>query len=81
LKLRVLYFASLKDRAGTSGEEVEMPPGTDVDGLWTILAQRHPRLAELAMRPATACDMSFAQGNRSLDGVTEVAFLPPMSGG
>ena len=79
--VRVLYFASLKDRAGASEESIDVPAGSDVAKLWAILQQRHPRLAQVTTRPLAACDMTLAAWDRSLEGVVEVAFLPPVSGG
>lgn len=81
MKVRVLYFASLSDRAGVTGESLEIAPGTTVELLWTELVHRHPGLAEARTRPAVACDMVYSDWDRSLDGVEEVAFLPPVSGG
>jgi molybdopterin converting factor small subunit len=33
------------------------------------------------LKPAAACDGIYAGWDRILDGVAEVAFLPPVSGG
>ena len=81
MTLRVLYFASLKDRTGLSEETVEVSVSTNVTGLWSHLTERHPALAEIAVRPMVACDMVYSAWDRPLDGVAEVAFLPPVSGG
>ena len=45
------------------------------------LVERHPRLAELSYRPLVACDLDYSDWDRPLQGVREVAFLPPVSGG
>ena len=79
--LRVLYFASLRDRTGTHEDTLDVPPATDVGGLWLRLQRRYPRLAEVTVRPLVACDMTYASWDKVLDGVGEVAFLPPVSGG
>jgi molybdopterin converting factor subunit 1 len=79
--VRVLYFASLKDRAGASEETIEVPDSSDVAALWSNLQERHPRLREVTTRPLAACDMVCAAWDRPLSGVLEVAFLPPVSGG
>lgn len=79
--VRVLLFASLADRAGAASAKIDVPPGTDVEGLWRRLTERHPALAELGYRPMAACDRSYAKWTETLDGVEEVAFLPPVSGG
>jgi molybdopterin synthase sulfur carrier subunit len=79
--VRVLYFASLKDRAGASEETLEVPDTCDVAGVWALAQARHPRLCEMTTRPLVACDMAYAAWNRPVGGVQEVAFLPPVSGG
>ncbi|HVQ35531.1 MAG TPA: MoaD/ThiS family protein [Candidatus Bathyarchaeia archaeon] len=81
MTLRVLYFASLKDRARAAEEAVDVPAGTTVGALWEELSRRHPGLASFTARPLVACDKTFAAWETSLDGVREVAFLPPFSGG
>ena len=79
--VRVLYFASLKDRAGASEETIEVPDTSDVAALWAAVQEQHPRLREVTTRPLAACDMTYASWDRPLRGVLEVAFLPPVSGG
>jgi molybdopterin converting factor subunit 1 len=79
--VEVLYFASLRERVGTARETVEVDPGQDVASLWDALVRRHPALAEVTPRPMAACDRVYSPYGRSLAGVREVAFLPPVSGG
>lgn len=79
--VEVRWFASLADRTQCSVESVELGGATDVAGLWRELLRRHPRLADCGFRPLVACDREYAAWDRDLDGVAEVAFLPPFSGG
>jgi len=81
LIIRVLYFASLRDRVDAAEERIDVPPAADVAALWAIVQERHPRLREMTSRPLAACDMAYASWDRPLGGVVEVAFLPPVSGG
>ena len=81
MQLRVRYFASLTEKAGGQLESLEIDPSSDVNALWSLLVERHPALGELSYRPLVACDQVYADWDRSLDGVGEVAFLPPVSGG
>ncbi len=81
MKVVVRYFASLAERTGTREEPVEVAPGTTVAELWSALAARHASLGGLSYRPMAACDAEQARWDRPLDGVAEVAFLPPVSGG
>jgi molybdopterin converting factor subunit 1 len=81
LRIEVRFFASLADATGQSSETLDLARSTDVEGLWAQLIERHPRLGQLGYRPLVACDMDYAAWDRLLDGVREVAFLPPVSGG
>lgn len=81
MKIEVRFFASLVDRVGAVTETVELDDGTDVAGLWIELERRHPGLGGMDYRPMVACDMEYAAWDTKLDGVREVAFLPPVSGG
>ena len=77
----VRFFASLVDRTGCSEESIEIDCGTDITALWDLLIRKHPSLGELDYRPLVACDLVYSDWSASLDGVREVAFLPPVSGG
>lgn len=81
MTIAVRYFASLAELAGCSEERFEIAAGTDVAGLWRMLAERHPALGRLGYRPLAACDLEYARWDTPLDEVGEVAFLPPLSGG
>jgi molybdopterin synthase catalytic subunit len=78
--VEVLLFASLAERAGTRHLTVRTEPGWDVAALWSHLLAEHPGLAAHP-RPLAACDRVYARWDRALEGVREVAFLPPVSGG
>jgi molybdopterin converting factor small subunit len=79
--VEVRFFASLAECAGLSTETLEIEPLLDVAGLWQLLVERHSRLGQLGYHPLVACDRVYADWDRTLDGVREVAFLPPVSGG
>jgi len=79
--LEVRYFASLVQCTGCPRETVEIDADADVSTLWRELGRRHPALAGVGFRPLVACDLDYAAWDRPLEGVREVAFLPPVSGG
>lgn len=81
MNLEVRYFASLVDRTGTARETVDLEKDDTVESLWNRLRDRHPDLRSVGFRPLVACDMEYSPWSRSLEGVREVAFLPPVSGG
>jgi molybdopterin converting factor small subunit len=81
MRVGVRYFASLADRAGVAAETVEIAASADVEELWRVVGELHPGLHETDYRPLVACDMEYSGWERGLEGVREVAFLPPVSGG
>ncbi len=85
MKIRVLFFASLRERLGTNAEEVEIPDSAStVAGLRMHLMKRggawHEVLADMkVVRVAVNQDMAAA--NAPLNPGDEVAFFPPVTGG
>ena len=79
MKFRVLYFASLRDCAGTDAEPVDSS-ATDARGLYAELRARHGfALAEDRLR--VAVNGAFASWEQLLRDGDEVVFIPPVSGG
>ncbi len=77
-KVRVLYFASLRDAAGIESETIEHEG--DLHALYLALRATHG-FALPAERLRVAMDGAFVSwDDRPSDG-TEVAFIPPVSGG
>ncbi|MHA6263328.1 molybdopterin converting factor subunit 1 [Arenibacterium sp. CAU 1754] len=79
----VLYFAWVRERIGVPKEKVDTTAGTVAD-LVAELRTREPRyeaaFADLsALR--VAIDQELSDFDAPLDGVREVAFFPPMTGG
>ena len=79
----VLYFAWVRERIGISREQVETSAETVAD-LVTELRLREERY-ELAFCDIkalrVAVDQKLVDFDAPLDGVSEVAFFPPMTGG
>jgi len=79
----LLYFAWVRERIGIPREQVETSAATVVD-LVAELRLREERY-DLAFSDLTALrvavDQELADFDAPLDGVREVAFFPPMTGG
>ncbi len=79
----VLYFAWVRERIGIPREQVEKNEKTVAD-LVTELRGREDRY-DLAFSDLTALrvavDQKLVDFDAPLDGVREVAFFPPMTGG
>lgn len=79
MKYRLLYFASLADRAGCNGETVESA-AEDPATLYAELAARHGFIFARE-RLRVAVNGAFAAWTHALADGDEVVFLPPVSGG
>jgi molybdopterin synthase sulfur carrier subunit len=83
MKVRVLYFAGLREQVGISGEDVEIP-ATTVSGLRSqLMARGGPWQAALAEGKAlrVAVNQDMAQPATPVRPGDEVAFFPPVTGG
>ena len=81
MTVTVRLFARARDLAGADAVAVELPAGATAGNLRRALGLQHPRLAGLLERSALAVDGEFADDDRPLSGTSEVALLPPVSGG
>ena len=85
MTVRLLFFASLREQLGVSGENCELPPGVNtVEALRALLASRGEAWRKAldvkrALRAAVNQDMASAD-TVVKDG-DEVAFFPPVTGG
>ena len=81
--MKVLYFAWVRERIGLPSEELHTEAGT-VAELVEELRVREERyalaFADLAAL-RVALDQELAEFDAPLDGVREIAFFPPMTGG
>jgi molybdopterin synthase sulfur carrier subunit len=85
MKVRVLFFASLRERLGANGEEMDLPPTvTTVGALREHLRGRGGAWGDVfsptrAVRAAVNQEM--VQPAASIKAGDEVAFFPPVTGG
>ena len=77
---RVLLFGRLSDLAGWRERQIESP---FLSSLKAALAEEDAGLGEALGGPGVqvALDQVIVRGDAPLNAATEVAFLPPMSGG
>ena len=81
MRVRLLYFAVLRDIAGTGEAELDLPEGTRAADVWQRLRQQFPKLAGYAQPPMTAINESYASADAVLRDGDELAFIPPVAGG
>ena len=78
-KVTILYFAALRDAAGTASEVLETA-ATDLRALYDEVQARH-RLPFPARQLRVAIDGDFAHWEDVPREGAEIAFIPPVSGG
>jgi molybdopterin synthase sulfur carrier subunit len=85
MKVKVLFFAALREQLGISGEEVELPgDATTVASLRRHLSQRgeawRSALAEPRLIRASV-NQDMVSSAAPIKAGDEVAFFPPVTGG
>jgi molybdopterin synthase sulfur carrier subunit len=85
MKVKVMYFAGLREQVGRSSEELELPAGVStLAGLRAHLASRggawESAFAETRL-VRMAVNQDMAQAPTSIRPGDEVAFFPPVTGG
>jgi molybdopterin synthase catalytic subunit len=81
MRVRVLYFAVVRERLGRDEEELELAVSADVRAAWAELERRHPELAGLRPVVKLAVNEEFAAGERVLADGDVIAIIPPVAGG
>lgn len=83
MKIRVLFFARLREQLGSSGEEVDIADGASVATLRAQLASRSAAWREAleARNLRIAVNQDMAAADQVLKAGDEVAFFPPVTGG
>ncbi|MEO0391241.1 MAG: molybdopterin converting factor subunit 1 [Pseudomonadota bacterium] len=81
--MNVLYFAWVRERIGLPREEVQTSAATVADLVAELRAREARYDAAFADLSAlrVAVDQKLSDFDTPLDGVREVAFFPPMTGG
>ena len=83
--MKILYFAWLRQKAGTGSEEVDPPAEVRTVGdLMQWVAARRPGFAEALAAPGAvraAVNQDFARPDHPVAPGDEVAFFPPVTGG
>ena len=81
--MKILYFAWLRERIGLPSEELENRSGTVRDLIEDLRAREERYAAAFADLSAlrVAVDQQLTDFDASIEGASEVAFFPPMTGG
>lgn len=81
VNLTILFFATLKDRAGQARTALALPEAATVTLLKSTLAEQFPALAPALPTALVSINHEFALPDDPLHDGDEVALFPPVSGG
>jgi molybdopterin converting factor subunit 1 len=81
MKLRVRLFAVAKELAGRDELEVDLPSGATIADLRRTVAAQCPPLNIILPHALWAVDAAYADDSTTLDEQSNIALIPPVSGG
>jgi molybdopterin converting factor subunit 1 len=79
--VNILFFAQVQERLGQPLGSYLLPDATTAEAILAHLGERHPEIAQLLPRCRIALDQSFVRGPLTLTETSELAVIPPVSGG
>jgi molybdopterin converting factor subunit 1 len=79
--IKVLFFATLRDKAGVRSSEIDIPVGATISDLKNRLVTEYPNLSGLMEHCLASINHEYRFDESEILGDAEVAFFPPVSGG
>lgn len=81
MRVNVLYFGTLKDLFASERDAIDLPDGSTIDSLLSLLRAQTSKQSEVWRTLAVAVNQEYAALSTILHEGDEVALLPPVSGG
>ena len=81
MKVRVKFFAILREKVGAAEITREIGAGNTVADLWRALQKDYPKLDVPGIRLLYAVNQNYVTPDYTLKDSDEVVFVPPVSGG
>ncbi|HEX5941257.1 MAG TPA: molybdopterin converting factor subunit 1 [Anaerolineales bacterium] len=80
-RVKLLFFATLRDRAGTKTMELDIPSELTVQGLKDKISMEFPNLKESMSSVLITINREYAFDDAIIPPNAELAMFPPVSGG
>jgi molybdopterin converting factor subunit 1 len=80
-RVKLLFFATLRDRAGTKAMELDIPADLTVEGLKDKLSAEYPNLKDSMLSVIITINREYAFDDAVIPPEAELAMFPPVSGG
>lgn len=81
MRVKILFFATLRDRAGVKSLELEIPEGMTVRELKDKISSDYPNLKPSMETVLISVNKDYAFDEAILPAGAEIAMFPPVSGG
>lgn len=81
MKITVLFFAHLKEKAGAPQLVLDVPEGITTVGFKSLLEERYPALKAAMPTALISVNQEFSFDEDRIPAEAEVAVFPPVSGG
>ena len=79
--VKLLFFATIRDRAGTRSMEMDIPDDLTIQGLKEKLAHEIPNLKESMKSVLITINREYAFDEAVVPPNAEIGMFPPVSGG
>jgi molybdopterin converting factor subunit 1 len=79
--IKLLFFATIRDRAGTKSLELDIPRDLTIQGLKDKLSADYPNLKDSMKSVLITINREYAFDEAVVPLNAEVALFPPVSGG
>jgi molybdopterin converting factor subunit 1 len=80
-RVKLLFFATLRDRAGAKSIELDIPSDLTVQGLKEKISTEYPTLKESMSSVLITINREYAFDEAIIPSNAELAMFPPVSGG
>jgi molybdopterin converting factor subunit 1 len=80
-RVKLLFFATIRDRAGTKSMELDIPEDLTIQGLKDKLARDMPNLKESLKSVLITINREYAFDEAVVPPNAEIGMFPPVSGG
>ena len=79
--IKLLFFATIRDRAGTKSLELDIPVDMTIQGLKDKLASDIPTLRDSMKSVLITINREYAFDEAIVPAAAEIGMFPPVSGG
>ena len=79
--VKLLFFATLRDRAGTKSVELDIPESLTIERFKEKISNEYPSLRESMSSVLITINREYAFDDAVIPANAELAMFPPVSGG